>query len=257
MPDCFPVALSPCPNDTFLFHAWIEGLVGQECKPEPTFADIEQLNAWALAKKFPLIKTSFATFRKIQKDYQLLPVGAALGWNVGPKLIATHPFTLEQIPHLTIAYPGEETTAHFLCEHLLPKPQKKLFCLYHEIATVVQQAKAHLGVIIHESRFTFQKAGFYEIADLGKLWHEKYHLPLPLGGLALHRDLDPTPFTRILQESLLYARHNPEASRAFVETHAQEKERSVIEAHISLYVNEETYALSPLGKSAIAQFLAL
>ena len=40
-----PIAISPCPNDTFLFHAWIHGLVGKDFLPKPIYADIEQLKS--------------------------------------------------------------------------------------------------------------------------------------------------------------------------------------------------------------------
>lgn len=92
------VGLSPCPNDTYLFHAWIAGLVGTDLLIQPHFADIDQLNKWALAKMFPLIKLSFSCYAHIMEDYELLPVGAALGFGCGPKIVAKKRFSLDELP---------------------------------------------------------------------------------------------------------------------------------------------------------------
>src|ERR1700722_9571765 len=247
------IALSPCPNDTYLFHAWIEGLVGKEMTLSPTFADIQQLNIWGEAKKFPLIKVSISCFAKMQKEYELLPVGCALGWNCGPKLVAREKMSLDQLSHLRVAIPGQETTAHHLLNLLCPKPQEKLFCLYHEIEELLREGVVDAGVIIHETRFTH---GFHEIADLGELWMERYDLPLPLGGIAVLKTQPIDLITKIVRDSLAYARSHPEAGEAFILKHAQDKNRDVVQRHIDLYVNEETENLSERGREAIALLLS-
>ncbi len=253
-----PIALSPCPNDTFLFHAWIHALVGRDLLPQPTYGDIEQLNQWAIEKKYPLIKISIACLDQIADDYQLLPVGAALGEQAGPKIIAKKPFHLEEMGSKRIAIPGQETTAHLLLNTFAPPPKEKLFCLYHEIGDLISQGKADCGVIIHESRFTYEKQGFHQIADLGTLWDRRFGLPLPLGGLAIRRDLpENTKLTIVaaLQASLRYAKTHPEASREFVSSLAQEKDPDIIAKHIALYVNRETERLSSTGILAIKTLL--
>ena len=164
-----PVALSPCPNDTFLFHAWLKGLIGNSLNPNPTFGGIEQLNRWAVQGRFPLIKLSFATFAQVTDRYQLLPIGSALGNHAGPKIIAKEPFDLAEIPSKRIAIPGQATTAHLLFKSLAPPSKEKLFCTYDQIFKLLDEDAADCGIIIHESRFTFKKPGCYEIADLGKL----------------------------------------------------------------------------------------
>lgn len=246
------IALSPCPNDTFIFHAWIEGLVGKDLPLSPTFADIETLNCFALQRQFPLIKLSFSCLKHVLKDYEMLPVGAALGWNVGPKIISKKKIALSSLGSLKMAIPGENTTAHLLARHFAPKPKEKIYCRYHEIGKLLKEEVADCGVIIHESRFTFQREGFYEVADLGTLWHERYHLPLPLGCLAIQKGYrDKEKIIAILQSSLEFAWKNPQASKEFILRYAQEKEEQVIKDHISLYVNEESLSLSPKGKEAI------
>ena len=241
------IAISPCPNDTFLFAPWILGHVAKP--PSVTFADIEQLNNWAFEKKFPLIKVSIAALAQM-KDYELLPVGAALGDHVGPKIIANRPYALEDLPFLRIAIPGKWTTAHALLQKLCPEPLEKHFCLFHEITDLLKQGIVDAGVIIHESRFTFEQEGFIQIADLGDLWDERYHLPLPLGGLALLKN-DPRreEIIEILQKCFDYATEHTADLMPFIMEHAQYPKVAL--PHIQTYVTSETRALSLKGQEAI------
>jgi 1,4-dihydroxy-6-naphthoate synthase len=250
-----PVAISPCPNDTFLFHAWIEGLVGKDLPPQVTFGDIQHLNEWAESRKFPLIKLSIAKYAALQKEYELLPVGAALGWDCGPKLIAREGFSLENWKEARVAIPGRGTTAHHLQNHFLGDPREKVFCLYNEVEGLLMSGRVDAGVIIHETRFTH---AFNEIGDFGRLWKERYDLPLPLGGIAIERGSPhKVEVISALRESLDYAWQNPEDSLSFVLQHAISKDEKVAKQHISLYVNQETYALSSKGQKAVDLLLQL
>jgi 1,4-dihydroxy-6-naphthoate synthase len=252
------IAISPCPNDTFLFHAWIAGHVGGDVPLDPHFADIQQLNLWAEKETFPLVKLSFPCFLKIASNYQLLPIGAALGFHCGPKIVAKHPFSLSEFSQKKVAIPGVGTTAHFLMQQLLSAPKEKVFCLYHEIPRFIEEGHADCGLIIHESRFTFQEAGLVEIVDLGEIWHDHMGMPLPLGGLAIARKLPSTAKNQvlaILKASLAYARNQPEQSATFILEHSQEKDSAIVNEHIKLYVNSETEQLSPKGIRAIETLL--
>ena len=241
------LAISPCPNDTFLFGAWVLGFLGEP--PNVHFADIEQLNSWALEKRYPLIKVSMACMAKLD-DYELLPVGAALGFHVGPKIIANESYDLEDLPNLRIAIPGRETTAHLLLQRLCPKPLEKHFCLFHEISDLLKAGVVDAGLIIHESRFTFEEEGFVEMADLGELWHERFDLPLPLGGLAMkkgHPMRDEVIET--IQSSYDFAYAQAAELLPFIMEHAQVKEAAL--QHIQTYVSSETRELSEKGWEAI------
>jgi len=242
------LAISPCPNDTFLFAPWVLGKLDAP-PPHIHFADIEQLNNWALTKKFPLIKVSIACMSKLA-DYELLPVGAALGFHVGPKIIAKKRYSLGDLSRLRLAVPGAWTTAHLLLQKLSPQPREKHFCLFHEIFHLLNAGIVDAGLIIHESRFTFEKEGFVEIADLGELWHERFSLPLPLGGLAMIKNhpLREEVIT-ILQKSYDFAYSHTKELLPFILEHAQVKEAAL--QHIATYVTGETRELSPTGWKAI------
>jgi 1,4-dihydroxy-6-naphthoate synthase len=244
------IAISPCPNDTYLFHAWISGLVGTP--PDAIFADIQQLNEFAYEEKYPLIKISFNCFKNVQSTYQLLPIGSALGFHCGPKIIAKTPFSLDELSQKRIAIPGKDTTAHLLLNKFFPDLKKKSFCLYNQVADLIANDEVECGLIIHETRFTFASMGFYEIADLGELWQEKFNLPLPLGGLAIHCDYpDKEKVVTSLKQSLNFAQNHPNASLPFILKHSQEKNSEAVKLHIETYVNEETANLTDRGLKAI------
>lgn len=252
------LAFSPCPNDTFLFHAFVNNLVSHSFSLNVTLADIQQLNELALRNAVDICKVSFPTFLRLEKDYCLLPVGAALGNSNGPKIVAATHFPLEKLCDLRIAIPGKDTTAYRLYKLLTPKARREVFCLYHEIPALIRSGQVDCGLIIHETRFTLSKERLIEICDLGLMWERDTHLPLPLGGLVAKRSLGSDTLSQIiscLQSSLRYARQNQEASRAYILQHSREKDWDVARAHIDLYVNEDTEQISSRGREAIALLL--
>lgn len=248
-------AISPCPNDTFVWHAWSHKLLSSTLPITLRLADIEELNRLALRQAFPLIKVSCALLPKISANYRLLPIGSAIGYDHGPKVVATSPLKLKELPSKTLAIPGEHTTAHRLVEKLLPPPKEKIFAPYHEVPHLVEQGIADAGVIIHEQRFLLKKYGLCEILDLGTLWEKLFYLPLPLGGIVIHKDLDKDlvdHITTALQSSLIHAWRYPKDSLPFVLANSQEKDLAVVQKHIDLYVTPETYRLSKEAKEAIS-----
>src|SRR5260221_535304 len=67
---------SPCPNDTFAFHALAHGLVDAPFRVEPVVADIEELNLRARAGELELTKLSYGAFPAVGDRYRLLRSGA-------------------------------------------------------------------------------------------------------------------------------------------------------------------------------------
>ena len=86
---------SPCPNDTYAFHALAHGLVDAPFRIRPVLLDIEELNRRAHAGEFDLTKLSVGAFAGVGGRYRLLRSGAALGHGVGPLVVARTPMTLE------------------------------------------------------------------------------------------------------------------------------------------------------------------
>lgn len=249
------VGYSPCPNDTFLFHALVHGLVGDpKVRWEPHLHDVETLNEMALHGKLPVTKLSFHGYAHCWERYQLLRAGSALGFGCGPLLI-TRP-GLEATPPeaMRIAVPGRLTTAHFLLMLAYPDAKDKHFMVFSDIERAVLDGRVDAGVIIHENRFTYAEKGLALIRDLGAWWESHTGAPIPLGGIAVRRDLDEDlkrSIGRDLAASVRYAWSQPTASADYVACHAQEMDTEVMHQHIALYVNTFTEDIGTLGQAAV------
>ena len=175
-------AFSPCPNDTFAFHALVHGLVrGPQVVPH--LDDIEALNLLAESGRADVTKISIAAYGRIRDRYVLLRAGGAAGFGVGPIVVAAE----ERAIGGRIAIPGERTTAARLLRLLGGFDTVPM--RFDQIEKAVLDGKADCGVLIHEGRFTYQAKGLVLLADLGSLWEDRMKCPLPLAAIAIRRDL--------------------------------------------------------------------
>ncbi|MDR2819658.1 MAG: 1,4-dihydroxy-6-naphthoate synthase [Desulfovibrio sp.] len=248
------LGLSPCPNDTFIFHALLHGLVPSPVHIEPHFADVEELNTLTRQKQLEVSKISLGAVAHIMDAYALLNSGAALGWGCGPLVVAR-----ERLPQKTwrtarVATPGPLTTANLLLDLHGGFQGPRLPMLFNEIMPSVARGEADMGVIIHEGRFTYQRVGLKKILDMGEWWEETFRVPLPLGAIVARRDL-PLRTARAMQTaiaaSLAHARVHPDDPRNFIRAHAQELEESVTQAHIATFVTDFSLDLGAQGRAAI------
>ncbi len=250
------IAISPCPNDTFLFGPLALGWVETPFEVDFLFEDIETLNRLALSGEIPVIKLSFAMLPKVLPKYAVFPVGSALGRGCGPLLVARRAYPLVEIPDLEVLLPGEHTTAHLLFRLAFPEAHRKVFRPYHEILPALSAGEAEAGVIIHEGRFVYRKYGLHLILDLGLWWEKETGLPIPLGGIFIRRDLPEgagQALLAALKKALALARGRFEELWPFIRQHAQELSRPVIEEHIRTYVNGYTADLGEEGRRAIRE----
>ncbi len=247
------LGFSPCPNDTFIFDALVHHKIDTEgLEFDVVFADVEQLNIWALEGKLDVTKLSFNAFTHCVSDYVLLDSGSALGRNCGPLLIKKPETILSE--NSKIAIPGKYTTANMLLEIAHPEFKNKVETLFSEIENNVLKGKVDAGLIIHENRFTYQDKGLEKLKDLGEFWEQETGLPIPLGGIVIKREFPleiQKKFERVLRKSVEFAFENRESSSEFVSCHAQEMDKDVVEAHINLYVNDFSVSLGKLGRTAV------
>jgi len=250
---------SPCPNDTFAFHALVHGLVAVPFRITPVLLDIEELNRRAHDGTFDLTKMSVGAFASVGDRYRLLRSGAALGRGVGPLVVTRTPLSLADAVRGRVAIPGQETTAFRLLRLAAPALGEIVELRYDRILDAVSRGEVDAGLIIHESRFTYEAHGLHKAADLGDWWEEATGLPVPLAGICARADLDPAIVTeaeRAIRASVEYAFAHPAASRAYIRAHAQEMSDEVCDAHIRLYVNELTLDVGEEGMRAIARLVA-
>lgn len=254
------LGFSPCPNDTYIFHALVNGLVPT---PGLSFAerleDVETLNGLALSGELDVTKVSFNLLGHIRNDYALLPAGAALGRGCGPLLVSAQPCDPAELRGRPVALPGRYTTAALLLRLFDPSLDNLVYMPFHEIMPAVARGDVAAGVIIHESRFTFKEYGLSKITDLGEWWESDSGCPIPLGGIVAKRSLGQEIMRTAgsaIRASIEHSRLNPQAPLAYIRAHSQEMSDEVCAAHIGLYVNDFSLDLGDEGQHAVKTLLA-
>ena len=254
MSKSYTIGFSPCPNDTFIFDAMINNRLPQNEGWNPHLLDVEALNKNAAVGMYDVTKMSFAAYAFVSDKYQILNAGSALGRGCGPLIISKLPLTLEELKDKKIAIPGARTTANLLMSIFVPECKAKVEMVFSDIEEAVLSGRCDAGLIIHENRFTYQQKGLFKVADLGELWEQKSGLPIPLGCIAVKRNLSEEEKKHIddlIRHSVEYAFQNPSASKEYIAHHAQEMDPTVQQQHIDLYVNDFSVTLGVDGKNAI------
>lgn len=251
------LGFSPCPNDTYIFDALVNKKIDTEGLDfDVVLEDVETLNRWALDGKLDITKLSFPAFFQSVEKYILLTSGSALGKGVGPMLISKESINNDQeiINSKTIAIPGENTTAHLLFSLAYPTARNKQFTLFSKIEDAIINEEVDCGVIIHENRFTYQSKGLKKVIDLGEFWETQQKIPIPLGGIAIKRNLSDAIIKKVntlLKSSLEFANRYYPNIAPYVKVHSQEMSEEVMRQHIQLYVNDFSLDLGKEGKQAI------
>lgn len=255
------LGFSPCPNDTFIFDALVNGKIDTEgIGFEAVLEDVQTLNQWASEGKLDVTKLSFPALLQNHSTYSILNAGAALGKGVGPLLIAKRMVNLPDVAHCRVAIPGVNTTANFLLHHAFPMIQTSVPTLFSDIENAVLNEEVDLGVIIHENRFTYQQKGLIKIADLGEVWEQRTGAAIPLGCIAIKKELGEAmkqTVDALIRKSLLYSFQYYPAVSDYVKQHAQAMDEAVMRQHIELYVNDFSVDLGEEGQNAINTFAAV
>lgn len=251
------VAISPCPNDTFVWGPLILGEVRSPLPLRFQYEDIETLNRLAAAGAVDVVKLSFFQYAQLPRGlYRLLPVGVALGYGVGPLLVAKKSLSYPELKNAPIGIPGWGTTAYSLLRFFAPHAENLIAMRYDLLMPAVVQGEIAAAVIIHESRFTYASHGLICVQDLGAYWTQQTGFPIPLGGVAVKREVPRRWLIRLLRRSLRSAWKGLSQGLAdFIAQHAQEMAPAVQQAHIDLYVNRFTYRLGPVGSAAVRFYL--
>lgn len=256
------LGLSPCPNDTFIFDALVNGALDTgDLELEVFHEDVQTLNEWALAGRLDVSKISYGVLPRVADRYGLIEAGGALGRGVGPLLVARpgpDGRAAFDPARMTVAIPGEQTTAHLLFSLAYPGAAGKRFLVFSEIEAAVARGEVDAGVIIHESRFTYRQKGLVKLMDLGEHWEARTGAPIPLGGIVVRRALGPAVAARVdalVRESLARSRARWPALSEYVRCHAQEMDEAVMRQHVELYVNDFSVALGEAGRRAVQVLL--
>jgi 1,4-dihydroxy-6-naphthoate synthase len=257
------LGFSPCPNDTFIFHALVHGIVRADgLNFAPRLEDVETLNRLAAEAVLDVTKISYGAIPHLVRDYVLLRSGGALGRGCGPLVVAREKIDPAELATKRIAIPGRNTTANLLLRLFAPgaalggRGDERV---YSDIMPAVARGEVDAGLIIHESRFTYADHGLVKVVDLGEWWEQETGLPIPLGGILARRDLGEATIRTVddaLRRSVEHAFADPAASRDYVRAHAQEMDDAVMQQHIDLYVNRFSVDLGAEGEQAIRELFA-
>jgi len=254
------LGISTCPNDTFAFHGLLTRAVdwrGLDFQVE--LLDVETLNERLLAGDFDVCKASFHAALLAAADVVVLPSGSALGFGVGPLLLAAEGGTRPTHPGQLTLCPGRHTTAALLFELFYPGSSRVEHVVFSEIMPRLQARTADFGVCIHEGRFTWQAQGLALVADLGTRWESETGSPLPLGGILARRRLPAATIAavqRVIHDSLMLARRDRAVPLPTMRQHAQEFDDHVLMQHVDLYVNDWTLDLGATGAQALDELSA-
>ncbi len=249
------LGFSPCPNDTFILDAMVHGKIDTEgLEFRYVLADVEELNKRAFAGELDVTKVSFNAFLSLTGKYLLLDSGSALGFGVGPLVISMKEMQLSELKNCSIAIPGFNTTANLLLTLAVPEARNKKEVLFSSIEQGVVDGGYDAGLIIHESRFTYEAKGLKKVADLGEYWEELTGSPIPLGGITARRGLPADVYSklnRVIRRSVEYSFAQLPALSEFIHCNAQEMSMEVMRQHIDLYVNRYTLSLGEEGRKAV------
>ena len=249
------LGISTCPNDTFAFHGLLTRSVDwQGLDFTVELLDIEQLNERMLCDDFDVCKMSFAAALEMAERIVVLPSGSALGFGVGPLLLAARPGSQPTDTRQLTLCPGRHTTAALLFDLFHPGTTRVEQTVFSAIMPRLAAGTADFGVCIHEGRFTWQTQGLHLVEDLGTRWETETGSPLPLGGIVAARRLPDDVIAAVqgvIYESLAVALADRTSALPTMREHAQEFADDVLMQHVDLYVNDWTLDLGATGRRAL------
>ncbi len=252
------VAHSPDSDDAFMFYGLATNKLETDgLKFEHTLKDIQKLNEDARNGVYDVTAISFHAYAYVADKYALLPHGASIGDKYGPIVVSNEPRDAKDIGEMTIAVPGELTSA-FLALKIFNPNFEYIVVPFDQIIDVVKSGDVHAGLLIHEGQLFYHELGLHKMLDLGEWWHDKTGLPLPMGGNVIRRDLGPDLMKRVsknLHESIVYSMENREDALSYAMQFARDMKPELADRFVAMWVNDLTLDYGPRGREAVKRFL--
>jgi 1,4-dihydroxy-6-naphthoate synthase len=252
------VAHSPDSDDAFMFYGLATGKLDTgELKFEHVLEDIQTLNEKALRGVYDVTAISFHAYAYLADKYVLLPHGASIGDGYGPIVVAREAYSLDALSRLKIAVPGELTSA-FLALRILSPAITYEVVPFDQIIAAIQSDQVDAGLLIHEGQLFYRDLGLHKIVDLGEWWKEWTDLPLPMGGNAIRRELEPEIIQRVsgyLEESIRYSLDNREAALDYAMQFARDMDTATADRFVAMWVNQLTLDYTERGREAVQRLL--
>jgi len=256
---------SPDPDDAFMWWPLDGAIDTGRFRFRAVPEDIESLNRRAVERgDLDITAISMHTYALTHGRYALTNSGASVGDGFGPKIVSAEPHGRAWLstPGLTIAIPGERTTAFLATRLCIGREFGFVAMPFETIIDAVADGSVDAGVIIHEGQLTYRDAGLSLIADLGAWWKQRTGLPLPLGANAIRRDLDDRfgagsmrEVAGILGRSIEHALSHRDEGVAYAQRFARGLPAATTDEFISMYVNDLTVDLGEVGARAVERLL--
>ena len=255
------VAHSPDSDDAFMFYALAEGKLDTgNLRYVHELSDIESLNQRARRAELEVTAVSIHAYAYLWRDYALLSSGSSMGDGYGPRLVSTEPAPADvraALKSRRIAVPGTLTTAYLALKLYQPDCATEVVP-FDQIEDAVHRGDVDVGLLIHEGQLTYGDTGLHLWGDLGAWWTAETGLPLPLGGNAVRRDLEPEVIAQIardLRASIVYGLEH----RAPALAHAKQFNRGIgderTDTFVGMYVNQWTVDYGARGRQAVRLLL--
>ena len=243
----FTLAHSPDPDDAFMFYALAKDRIDTGgFRFEHVLSDIQTLNEKAMESAYDITAISFHAYAYLHERYALLRCGSSFGDGYGPVIVSREPLRgpldVAALKGKTIAIPGKMTSAYLLLR-LFTGEVETVVVPFDEIPAAVTGGRAGAGLLIHEGQLTYAEEGLHKIADLGEWWKRETGLPVPLGGNAIRRDLEPELIRRlggILKQSIEYALDHREAALEYALEFGRGLDPKLGDEFVGMYVNRWT-----------------
>lgn len=253
------VAHSPDSDDAFMFYGLATNKLETDgLKFEHTLKDIQKLNEDARNGIYDVTAISFHAYAYVADKYALLPHGASIGDKYGPIVVSNEQQKPENIGEMTIAVPGELTSA-YLALRIYNKDFHHVVVPFDQIIDAVKSGDVHAGLLIHEGQLFYHEQGLHKVLDLGEWWHDKTGLPLPMGGNVIRRDLGPDMMQKVskqLHKSIVYSMENREDALAYAMQFARDMKPELADRFVAMWVNDLTLDYGSRGREAVHRLLA-
>jgi 1,4-dihydroxy-6-naphthoate synthase len=256
MSSVLTLAHSPDADDAFMFFALAKQRIDTAgLRFQHILSDIETLNQKALGSAYDVTAISFHAYAYLHQRYALLRCGSSFGDGYGPLLVASRPMAPDRsaLARIRIAVPGTLTSAYLLLKLFAPDTET-ITVAFDQIPDAVARGRAEAGLLIHEGQLTYAQAGLQPVVDLGAWWQKETGLPVPLGGLAVRRELDAELVRRIaaaVEASIRFALEHRDEALAHALEFGRGLSPALVDKFVGMYVNEWTLDCGPRGQQAI------
>ena len=254
-------AISPDPDDLFMFRGIIEGLVNPRgLQFEVTTADTDALNHMASGEGADVNAISVAHYPRVATHYQLFRHGASVGRGYGP-VVVQRAGDERPLPGLRIAVPGLTTTAYMVLRWLLPEftPVVVPIVPYRLTFDALHRGEVDAALLIHEGRLTFADEGCVSRLDIGEAWLARTGLPLPLGGNVVRRALGREVIARVsatVRDSIAHALDNRDAAMDWLVARGVSlSSRDRLSQYLHMYANADTLDMGDDGVAGVQRLL--